>query len=67
MATIDLDSYYPAGARWATLALRACSCGAVLVVRDQVPIGLMDDGEGGVLVLFNCRACRTTLSEEVKP
>lgn len=48
-------------------ALRTCSCGQILAVRDQVPIGVMDDGEGGTLVLYNCPACRTTLSEEVKP
>lgn len=49
------------------LPLHRCSCGALHVVRDQVPIGLMDDGDGGTLVLYNCDRCRSTFSEEVRP
>jgi len=47
--------------------LRTCSCGQRVVVRDLVPIGLMDDGDGGILMLANhVPGCGTTLAVEVK-
>jgi hypothetical protein len=66
----DFESDYPYVVHDVSPAgdlVRVCSCSYRVVVRDQVPIGLMDDGDGGMLCLFNCPACRTTLSEEVKP
>ena len=65
---VDFRSRYPAVLMSASPpAQRTCSCGRAIVVREQVPIGLMDDGEGGTLLLYNCPTCRTTLSEEVTP
>ncbi len=68
MVTLNFDSCYPYGLGEPLLALHTCSCGQVLVVRDLIPIGVMDDGDGGLLMLANHKpGCGTTLTIEVKP
>ncbi len=49
------------------LEIKRCTCGVQHIVRDLVPFGLQDDGDGGLLVLTLCPACSTTLAVEARP